>query len=173
MTRLRLSIGRVMGGIAVICGNFAIMRWGYQHGPLRTRIAFLVMPSATLLAIAVLRICRDLWRRGESGSFTFGYAVLGTIASAATTIALWDDRSFAAYLTFVLVPIDRLAMAIDSVDTAVATEALMDSFAVLSLAFPQVVPALLGGWAARRMGISVIVRGRTGRRSLPDAPDPC
>ena len=190
MAKLRIPLVALMGAVAIIALDMAIFSSLYRSNPFLVLspgvhvqlfvFAFGVLPLASLLIfVALVRLPHIVLRRVDA-PFFFGFEVFGwgTIFLFILIAAL-SPKSVAAYFEsmfrvadLILVPLARSfnSQAKRPLWLDMVLEWIFEAGPLtLFFAVPEVLFALLGGWVARKIGISVRVELR---RAVPTQPDP-
>ncbi len=144
-----------MAAVAAVAINLAVMRSFEQTtagGLSHLFFAFGVMPMASLLILVALNSVRNLVRGGRCSPFVLGFEALGwpavfffiTCYSVAAPILLAYAELIGAYVEPLFMRYFAWAGALFEL-----------GFMIVIFSLPQLVAALLGGWLARKLGITI------------------
>ena len=115
--------------------------------------AFVLVPSLSLLAVAAWNVGTGLVRRRQAPPFSTGYLLVGGLVTFGMCLAL----ALQAYMLFAVTVTTPNPLPEPSAwDQGLA---IVEAFAITTL--PQIVPALIGGVLATRLGLT-IARGHRG-----------
>ena len=158
MKRPRISIAGLMAAVALVAIDIAVVQSIYPEpkSELQFFYAFGVLPMATVLILLGAFSAPNLVRGGSVSPFVFGFEAVGWVVVfifiSAYTIApnAFSEYGF-AMLASIASPFN--AYLEESPNWAQVSVGIGIATAVLTL--PQLLLALLGGWLARRLKLTV------------------
>jgi hypothetical protein len=155
LPRVRVTVRRLMVGVAVVAVNFGLIR-GAEDLTIDSPTLYVVLPayalvpSLSLLAVAALSAGLGLVTRGRASPFATGYLLLGGPAFCVACLAV--AMHLPTYFVF------------EILGPAMGRPPLGDRFAdvlmTVVMACSQVLPALVGGSLAARLGLTIVLSGR-------------
>ncbi len=166
ISRSRVSIAGMMAAVAAVAINAAVMRSVYATGSF-SQFAFIyacgVLPMTSLLILALVGSAPSVLRGGSLSPFVVGFEAVGWsvvyafiswycvdangIVDCTHAIASFVSGESVPPWIYVEVPFD--------LEPPNRTEAaLAFGFSVGLYSLPQLVPAILGGWLTRKLGLT-------------------
>ena len=185
--RFRVSISTVMAVVVVIASDAAIIRALLRSQgtglpalfQARALLVLGILPMASLLVVIALVTLPKLIRTGAQSALFWGFEVCGGAALVGfVLLSVLIPAEVNSYLEFGVEPFRRMIMwsASRSASLLGRMPTWLDFFledgldcAPIALVFgvPQLGIALLGGWLARRVGISIRIEARQTRDKPP------
>ncbi len=183
---LRVSLSSLMAAVVVIAGDAAIIRALYRSQgtgipalfQARALLVLGILPLASLLILMALVVVPKLIRTGSRSAFFWGFEVGGWAALVGFVLlsALFPAQ-VGAYLELGMEPFRRIIVWFVSQTPSFFggmptwIDFLLEEFfdcgpVALVFGVPQFGVALLGGWLARRVGISIRIETRQSPRNL-------
>ncbi len=171
MTRPRVSIAGLMAAVAVVAVNVAVWRSIYSGGS-NSQAAFFyacgILPLASLLIVVGSFSVPGLLRGSPLSPFVFGFEAVGWVVLFA--FLSWysiAEHAVIGYASAIVAPIRPSVMSY--LENAPEWGKLFVEFGFSTVLFstPQLVLALLGGWLARRLGLTLRLERRHALPAMP------
>lgn len=173
MIRPRMGIIGIMLAVAMFAINLTVMKsWvPVQYLDLsRLLYATGILPTSSVLLFAAVLAIRELASRGTVSPFLVGFLSAGCPAvfvfvSAASIAPQWVSDVGQGFFLFTL-PFLRNQFELSPIQTwAMAVCSLLS----ILFSIPQLIVAILGGWIATKLGLTIRLSPRTERTIGADA----
>jgi hypothetical protein len=158
MKRPRVSIAALMAAVAVVAVNIAV--WRAIDSSLQNELTFFyafgALPMAGILILVLVCAARNLLREGRLSPFVFGFEAAGTAAVFAFISAYSiAENAFATYCFVILQWIASFFNADLERSPNWAQVSVAEGTATVVLVLPQLLLALLGGWLAQKLKLTI------------------
>jgi len=172
MTRPHVSIAGLMAAVAAVAVDVTVWRSIYASGS-NSQSAFFyacgVLPLASLLIMVGLFSLPGLLREGRLSPFVFGFEAVGWVVVFA--FISWysiAEHAVIGYASAIAAPIRPLIFSYFETAPDWAKFCGEFGFATVLFSLPQLLLALLGGWAAGYYGFSARFEQTGTPSSLPE-----